>query len=118
MAKWNSWGYQKTKSWLEEIVVDSKLFEKNISFQKFVVEVLNDLDLNTVLYFLNYPNGRSVYSACGNRLKGVLQLEESYKVMRDLDFGDRNTVVVGANGCGKHRSPLNCNKLCIKIWES
>lgn len=21
--------------------------------------------------------------------------------MRDLDFGDRNTVVVGANGCGK-----------------
>lgn len=63
---------KKTKSWLEEIVVDSKLFEKNISFQKFVVEVLNDLDLNTVLYFLNYPNGRSVYSACGNRLKGVL----------------------------------------------
>ena len=92
---------KKTKSWLEEIVVDSKLFEKNISFQKFVVEVLNDLDLNTVLYFLNYPNGRSVYSACGNRLKGVLQLEESYKVMRDLNFGDRNTVVVGANGCGK-----------------
>lgn len=32
---------KKTKSWLEEIVVDSKLFEKNISFQKFVVEVLN-----------------------------------------------------------------------------
>ncbi|MTP25832.1 AAA family ATPase, partial [Turicibacter sanguinis] len=63
--------------------------------------VLKNLDLDTVLYFLNYPRSRSVYSACGNRFKGVLQLEESYKVMRDLDFGDRNTVVVGANGCGK-----------------
>ena len=50
---------KKTKSWLEEILVDSKLFEKNISFQKFVVAVLKNLDLNTVLYFLNYPTSTS-----------------------------------------------------------
>lgn len=92
---------KKTKSWLEEILADCKFFGKNISFQKFIIEILKDLELKVVLYFLNSPSSRSVYDACGNRLKGVLQLKDSYKVMRDLDFGDRNTVVVGANGCGK-----------------
>lgn len=60
---------KKTKSWLEEILADCKFFGKNISFQKFIIEILKDLELKVVLYFLNSPSSRSVYDAQVGRIR-------------------------------------------------
>lgn len=88
-------------SWLESIYND---IDSNLIPDSFYENLKNDIEKN-IPVLINIPLKKEkkhfIYKIVSNRLPRIYKLIEVYSFYKALGFARNNTVLVGANGCGK-----------------
>lgn len=88
--------------WIDEVLED---IECNLVPESFYEKLKHDVERNIpTKYYTSFgPNESKIvsYKSISDHLSGIDNLIEIYSFYKALGFAQQNTVLVGANGCGK-----------------
>ena len=88
--------------WIDEVLEDIKL---DIIPESFYEKLKHDIECNIpTQYYTTFRHNESKllsYKSISERLYGIENLIEIYSFYKALGYAQKNSVLVGANGCGK-----------------